>query len=71
MTDGSVDNDHVHETTLLENAVQERLHGSKPSTSGRPHHAAHSKGSGKHTYRTAGTKGKLQWLDKRKLTFCS
>ena len=69
MTDGSVE-DHVPETTLLEDAVQERSHGPKPSTSGRPHHAGQSMGNQKHTYQTAGTKGEVQWLDKRKLTSC-
>lgn len=56
----SADKDQVSGNTLLEDAVQERLRGAKASTSGQPHDAAQSKGNDKHTYHTAGTKGKTQ-----------
>lgn len=60
MIDGGNGDGHVPETKLLEDAVQERLHGPKTMTIGRSHYAAQPKGNDKHKYRTAGTKGKLR-----------
>ncbi len=55
---GSEDTQATPESALLEDALHERLNGHGASTSGRDQQsAAHQKGK-KHTYRTAGKKGK-------------